>query len=154
MAARGWKASIPFTVGEFIQYYLSANGEAYPYQIYKALKEACRRRGFKWFGTYGSFRRQMEILLKLGLIEPAGVEQAEKPYLHPRRLYRIRRGMEAVSAWRIPQYTLYPHTVYGRRLYHQKKQEAQARGITVGELAQLEHPEILRARRELGLPTP
>lgn len=151
---RGWRSKLPATLGEMIRQILIDEGEANPLTIYSKVREYAERFGVKWFGSYESIRRTINILKTLGLIEEVRRDKASNPRLHEKVFYRIVREKAGALAWRIPRQTLYPETVYGSRLYNEKRVEAAARGITVSELAQIEHPEILMARRELGLPTP
>ncbi|MEM3905637.1 MAG: hypothetical protein QXQ95_08690 [Thermofilum sp.] len=151
---RGWRTKLPYTVGELVRHILVEEGEANPLTLYKKVKETAESMGVKWFGSYNSMRRLVKTLKTLGLIEEVRRYPSSSKGLHEKVMYRLVKEKADAMAWRIPMHTLYPETIYGSKLYSKKKEEAESIGLTVSELAQLEHPEILMARKELGLPTP
>ena len=150
--ARGWRSWYPFTTGEFIREYLLRHGEAYIYEVWNAFRKKLLEMGLKWWGDYNSFRKYFNYLQKLNLIRFVREEPAEQPWMAPRRYYTIvPENIDVIEAWTRPQVILYPSTVYGKRRYHKKMEEAAAMGITIEELALIEHPEIAETRRRLGL---
>ncbi|MCR6691597.1 MAG: hypothetical protein MRT15_04335 [archaeon YNP-LCB-003-016] len=151
-AARGWRSWYPFTTGEFIREYLLRHGEAYIYEVWDAFRRTLREMDLKWWGDYNSFRKYFNYLQKLNLIRFVREEPSEYPWLEPRRYFTIvHENADVIEAWTRPQVILYPETVYGKRRYDKKRDEAEALGITVRELALIEHPEILEVRRRLGI---
>jgi len=151
--ARGWRTYYPFTTGEFIREYLLENGEGYIYEIWNAFRKTLRDMGFEWWGSYDSFRKYFDYLQKLNLIRFVREEDSEQPWMARRRYFElVPENVDVIEAWTSPQVILYPATVYGKRRYRMKKLEAEMMGISVEELALLEHPEILEVRRRLGIP--
>lgn len=75
--SRGWLASRKINTGEFIREYLAEHNEAYPYEIWKALKEEKKALGLA-YGSYVSFISNYILpLKKAGFIEAVRVE--DKP---------------------------------------------------------------------------
>jgi len=104
MAERGW---IYFPTGLFIRDYLVEHKEAFPQEIWRALREKRKEKGIM-YGSYQSFRvNYIYVLKKLGLIEPVRRRRVH-PKWFPRQYYRIVSGMEDDPRWAHPQIALDP----------------------------------------------
>jgi hypothetical protein len=138
-APKGWVPWI-FPTSLFIRDYLMEKREAYPFEIYQALK-AARKKAFElgWFseatmgkrdeafvGSPINFYKYIWTLEKLGLIERTGrVEPAfrgrrgetksELPSEKWRTYYRIAEGKENAKEWFNPQRALYERMVREKR---------------------------------------
>jgi hypothetical protein len=150
--SRVWRTYIPFPTGIFIRDYLLKHGRAYIYEVWDSFRRTLKEMGYESWGSYDSFRKYFNYLQRLNLIRPVGEGRASRPWLARRRYFElVPENADVLEAWSRPQVILYPATIYGRRRYRKKLEEARARGITVEELALLEHPEILEVRRRLGI---
>lgn len=149
--SKGWRSFYPWTTGEFIREYLLEHGRAYVYEMWNAYRKKLEEMGVYW-GSYDNFRRYIYMLKKLNLIRPVGTETALNPKLHERVYYElVPENVNMIEAWTRPQIILYPETIYGKRKWAKKVEEARAKGLTVRQLALMEHPDILEIRRRLGL---
>lgn len=80
----------PVVLGLFIRDYLLTRGEAYPYEVYRAYKEAVSATGRRPRASYQNVRNYFFWLSRLGLIEPSRAEPPSNPDLkEPRRYYRL-----------------------------------------------------------------
>jgi DNA-binding PadR family transcriptional regulator len=104
--------------GVFIRGYLIEHGRAYPYEVFKALREELMEmgypaRGLKW-GSYQNVRNYFYWLRRLGLIEPEVEVPSENVYMRSRRYYRLtdkgRRTPPTNLVWRNPIRALYPES--------------------------------------------
>jgi len=112
-----WRTWFPApSTSQFIREYLLEHGEAYPYEVFKALREVLRSiglpaRGIKW-GSYQNMRNYFYWLEKLGLIEPVRTEPSSNPNLQNKIYYRLtRKGIETPPdslEWTNPRRALYP----------------------------------------------
>jgi hypothetical protein len=101
---RGW---LHYPTGLFIREYLLEHGEAYPQEIWRALKEKRKSLGVA-YGSVRSFHlNYIYVLKKLGLIEPVRRERVN-PKWFSRTYYRIVPGMENSPLWSAPQIALDP----------------------------------------------
>jgi len=136
-------------VGLFIRNYLSKNGRAYIYEVYREYKRQVLGRK----ASYNSFRKYFHYLVKLNLIRFVDEEDSKYPWLEKRRYFElVPENANIIEAWARPQVILYPATIYGKSRYEEKKKEATLKGLTVEQLAVREYPEINRIRGRLGLP--
>jgi len=87
---KGWFHPLVYPTSLFIRDYLMEKGEAYPFEIYMALKRKREELGIK-VGTYTSFYRYIWLLEKFGLIRRTGrVEPASRGAGKTlRRLHRV-----------------------------------------------------------------
>jgi len=101
---KGWRSPFVYPTGLFIRDYLLERGEAYPYEIYQALKEKREELGI-YVGSPLNFYKYIYILKSLGLIEETGrVEKSVKASKFWKKYYRIVPGKEALTdEWRNPQ---------------------------------------------------
>jgi hypothetical protein len=116
---RGW---LHYPTGLFIRDYLLEHGEAYPQEIWRALKEKRKRLGVA-YGSVRSFHlNYIYVLKKLGLIEPVRHEKVN-PKWFARTYYRIVPGMENSPLWSAPQIALDPRRgkPYIRRRYAKER---------------------------------
>lgn len=82
--------SHPIVLGLFIRSYLLERGEAYPYEVYRAYREALKELGSRRRASYQSVRNYFWWLASLGLIAPSRTEPSSNPALkEPRRYYRL-----------------------------------------------------------------
>ena len=150
--SRVWRTWYPFTTGLFIRDYLLRRGRAYIYEMWNEFRRTLKDMGYPYWGSYDSFRKYINYLQRLNLIRCVGTEPASRPWLADRRLFEVvPENVNVIEAWARPQVVLYPETVYGKRRYAKRRAEAKRLGITVRELALMEHPEILEIRRRLEL---
>jgi len=148
--SKGWRTWIPFTTGSFIRDYLLEKGEACVYEVWDAFRRRLKEMGVEWWGSYDSFRRYFYMLARLNLIRFVREGPSSRPWLHPKRYYAVvPENADLIEAWNAPQVVLYPATVYGKRRYRKKLEEASKLGVSVEELAIMEHPWIAEARRRL-----
>jgi len=123
--ARGWSSPFAVPTSLFIRDYLQKHGEAYPFEVYRALKEKRKKLGLKT-GSYINFYRYFWLLEKLELIRRTGkVEPAERGLGETsRRLFRVYFELvpENINhpAWFNPQKYYKPY-VEGRKRWKQKK---------------------------------
>lgn len=112
---KGWRSLIAVPTALFIHDYLLEHGEAYPYEIYSALKEKRESLGL-YVGSPMNFYKYFYLLKKLGLIEETGkVEKSTSP-IFLRKYYRIVPGKEKITdAW------LNPQKAWGRRRQKNEK---------------------------------
>jgi DNA-binding PadR family transcriptional regulator len=113
-----WRTWIPFQTSLFIRDYLLEHGRAYPYEVFKALRERLLaeeypRRGSKW-GSYQNIRNYFYWLSKLGLIKPVQEVPSDNVYLKNRRYYALtEKGLKTPPTsveWRNPIRALYPES--------------------------------------------
>lgn len=136
----------------FIRRYLLEKGEAYIHETWMAFARALKEAGIEWWGTYTSFRRYFYMLERLGLIWFVRSEPGLKPELQPRRYYAVvPEFADLIEAWVRPQVVLYPETVWGRKDYSKKVEEARKEGITIRELTLRERPELAALRARLRI---
>jgi hypothetical protein len=119
-ARKGWVPWI-FPTSLFIRDYLLEKGEAYPFEIYRALKKVREGLGLH-VGSPVNFYKYIYALEKLGLIErtgriePAfrswrGATKSRLPREKWRTYYRIAKGKENAEEWLNPQRALYEKMV-------------------------------------------
>ena len=95
--------------GRFIRDYLMEHGEAYPYEIYLALKDEREFRGFK-IGSPTNLYRYFYILRELGAIRKTGKTEPSSRGGYDRIYYEITPGFERRdNIWRAPQKVKYHH---------------------------------------------
>jgi len=94
----------------FIRDFLLEQGEAYPYQIYKALRARLKEEGYpKRRGSYQSIRNYFYWLKELGLIEVSRTAPADRAILKDRSYYRIVTSKaNDLALWKSPRGALYP----------------------------------------------
>jgi hypothetical protein len=131
---RGW---LHYPTGLFIREYLLEHGEAYPQEIWRALKEKRKSLGIA-YGTVRSFHlNYIYVLKKLGLIQPVRREKVN-PKWFPRTYYRIVPGMEDSPLWSAPQIALDPRrgkpSIRRKYARERKKRLVAAPPITPEEL--------------------
>jgi len=98
---KGWKVEWVKPTALFIHDYLLENGEAYAFEIWKALRDYRRSLGIK-VCTYDNFRRNyIYILKKLGLIRKVREEPGKRGF--NRVYYEIVPGKEDAVEWVNPQ---------------------------------------------------
>jgi len=104
---RGWRSPFVYPTSLFIRDYLLEKGEAYPYEIYQALREKRQELGI-YVGSPLNFYKYIYILRSLGLIEETGREEESfKASRFWRKYYRIVPGKEKLTdEWRNPQKTM------------------------------------------------
>jgi DNA-binding PadR family transcriptional regulator len=102
----------PTVLGIFIRDYLLARGEAYPYEVYRAYKEAAAAAGRRPRTSWQNVVNYFFWLSRLGLIEPSRTEPPSNPDLKIlRRYYRLtRKGLATPPTaleWVNPRRALY-----------------------------------------------
>ena len=121
MEKKGWAVLKKITTGIFIQNYLIEHKEAYPMEIWRALKEA---RGSIKVCSYQSFvSNYIWVLKQLGLIEKVRTEPASNPKFFARTYYRITPRKEKSRKWAHPQKSLDPRRSLGSKRYKKKSAE-------------------------------
>ena len=121
MEKRGWAILKKITTGVFIQNYLVEHKEAYPMQIWRALKEA---RGSIKVCSYQSFvSNYIWVLRKLGLLQKTRTTPASNPVFYDRVYYRITPGKEKSRKWLHPQKSMNPNRALGSKKYKKKSSE-------------------------------
>jgi DNA-binding PadR family transcriptional regulator len=113
-----WRTWFPVLTGTFVRDYLLAHEKAYPYEVFKALRERLLeegypKRGMMW-GSYQNMRNYFYWLEKLGLIEFVEETPGSNPLMKSRRLYRLTpKGLalppESIE-WTNPRRALYPES--------------------------------------------
>ncbi|MEM3656383.1 MAG: hypothetical protein QXP58_07715 [Thermoprotei archaeon] len=93
---RGGPIAVILPTGPFIRDYLIANGRAYPYEIWRALRDRRRSIGL-YVGSYTSFRANyIRLLRKKGLIRVVGYGDPPK----------TKRGVTVTGAKRKTYYAI------------------------------------------------
>ncbi len=94
----------------FIRNFLLDHGEAYPYQVYKALRARLKEEGYpKRRGFYQSIRNYFYWLKELGLIEVSRTAPADRAILKDRSYYKIITSKaDDLALWKNPRGALYP----------------------------------------------
>ena len=96
--------------GLFIRSHLLECGEDYPFNMWRALKEA-KKEAKQKVGSYQNFRNFISQLLRLGLIKFTREEPSQNPHFQPRRYYTyVPQSIDKVELWRNPRRALYPET--------------------------------------------
>jgi len=111
-----WRTWYPKGTGVFIRQYLLEHGEAYPYQVFKALRRFLFPEGYPvkgfYVGSYQNIRNYFYWIQRLGLIEPSREEPSLKPFFKNRRYYRLTsKGLKTdpeALEWRSPRRALWP----------------------------------------------
>ena len=115
MEKRGWAVLKEITTGIFIRDYLLEHKEAYPMEIWRALKEA---RGSIKVCSYQSFQSNyIWVLKKLGLIQKTKSTLASNPKFYDRIYYRITPEKEKSRKWMHPQKSLDTRRSLGSKKY-------------------------------------
>jgi len=97
---KGWESDSAVSTSAFIRDYLVENGEAYVFEIYRALKSRKREvMGDVKLPSYQSFWRYIWVLENLGLIR----KTRKEPTRFGKAFYRIVPGQEDNPVWRNPQ---------------------------------------------------
>jgi len=104
----------PIMIGPFIRDYLLEHGEAYPYEIYKALQAEKE----KPKGSYQNIRNYFFWLQELGLIRFVREEPSRNPKFKPKRYYALVKEKIDDLAWRNPRRHLYRDSY---EKWHKKK---------------------------------
>lgn len=93
--------------GQFIRDYLLREGEAYPHEIYRALKDEKEFRGLT-MGSATNFYRYFYILRKLGAVQKTGRTEPSSRSGMDRVYYRVALGFEGRDdIWNNPQKAMY-----------------------------------------------
>jgi len=89
--------------GQFIRDYLLRAGEAYPYEIYRALKDEKEFKGLT-MGSATNFYRYFYILRKLGAVQKTGRVEPSSRRGMDRVYYKMTVGFEGRDdIWNNPQ---------------------------------------------------
>lgn len=93
----------------FIRDFLLEQGEAYPYQVYKALRARLKEEGYpKRRGSYQSIRNYFYWLKELGLIEVSRTAPAGRAILKDKSYYKIITSKaDDLALWKNPREALY-----------------------------------------------
>lgn len=87
---RGWGSDSAIQTGRFIRDFLSKHGEAYAYQVWRALKEKRASMGLR-VGSPIVVYRYFKMLKEMGMVEETGrvEETSKKSPIAKRKYYRI-----------------------------------------------------------------
>jgi len=97
---KGWQSDSAVSTSAFIRDYLMENGEAYIFEIYKALKNRKREvMGDVKLPSYQSFWRYIWVLENLGLIR----KTRKEPTRFGKAYYEIVSERKDSPVWRNPQ---------------------------------------------------
>jgi len=120
---RGWAPWVHPT-SLFVRDYLLEKGEAYPYEIYKALVEK-RRQLELHVCSPQSFYEQFSVMRRLGLVEKTGkIVKSFRAEKFWRTFYRITPGMEErLDLWRYPRRALYEKLLTSHVDFSKSKRE-------------------------------
>jgi len=104
---RGWLSPQSIITGLFIREYIRVKGEAYPYEIYQALKKVRMREGLRHVSTQ-KFYLLFYKIKSLGLVQPTGrTEKAYNPagkeLILERRYYTLNPDLTDSPCWINPQ---------------------------------------------------
>lgn len=95
--------SIGLGTGQFIRDYLLRTGEAYPYEIYRALKDEKEFKGLT-MGSATNFYRYFYILRRLGAIQKTGQVEPSSRGGMDRIYYKMTEGFDdRDDIWNNPQ---------------------------------------------------
>lgn len=117
----GKQTLVPSSPGIAIQAIMLDQGEAYPFEVYRALRLQYPKKKT----SYASMRRLFWALERIGLIEFSRVASSERGW--DRRYYRVAPGMENDRRWyTYPLIELYPSAQLGASRYKAWKGGARA----------------------------
>lgn len=141
---------MPVGTGIYIKQYLLENGEAYPYEIWKRLKQQREEEGMK-SPTYESFyTNYIWKADQLGLIRKTQEEESKGKF--DRQYYEMSPGEEESACWFHIQQCYAPVTGIGGKDYRNLKEEAEEKNTTVEELyIQNNSEEIKQIADEVGV---